>query len=133
MFTEVVILNADLRATQIWSKYSSLKVVLFFSTKINLGIHRCHNSLPSRTLQEVRFSVPGKLPLLVLSVFLFQLIHSLPKIHYENKKKKNLCFKCCFTELIRRTALLNTHFPNIVVKVYFRMRLLLKYNQQFPE
>lgn len=35
LFTKVVILNVDLMATQIWSKYSSLKVVLFFNTRIN--------------------------------------------------------------------------------------------------
>lgn len=35
LFSKVVILNVDLMATQIWSKYSSLKGVLFFNTRIN--------------------------------------------------------------------------------------------------
>lgn len=129
MFTKGVILNVDLRATQIWSKYSSLKVVLFFNTRINLWIHRCHNSLLNLTLQKVPFSVPGKLP--AGSVFVFQLICGLPEIHYENKQI--VCFKHCFMELIRRTALLNRHFSKMLVKVYIRMRLMLKYNNPFSK
>lgn len=121
LFTEVI-LHVDLRVTQILNKYSSLKVVWFFITKINLWIHGCHNSLLNLTLQHVQFSVLGKLP--VLSVFIFQLTCDLPEIHYENKQKF-VCLKSCFIELIRRTALLKRHFSEMFVRLYFGMRWLL--------
>lgn len=97
LFSKVVILNVDLMATQIWSKYSSLKGVLFFNTRINHWIHRHLNSLLGWCSE--------KQP--ALSIFVFQLIHSLPEIHSENKK--NVCFECCFMELTRGTALMNRH------------------------